>query len=354
MKNKIKVLVIGSGFAAKLLHLPVWKGFDDAEIVGICDIDKKSAINAAQIFGVKNTYDTLEAGLCKETPDLIDICTPPRMHASLSKQAIEAGIPCMIEKPFTTTTSEADELIGLSEKKNVKLFVLHTYSYLPCFRKAKKMFDEGAIGELVSVNTNYLVNFGSERYVQSNHWAHNLPAGILFSEITPHLLMLLLDYIGVPETVECKAYKLSTIPYVNADELHAVLKSSNHLAQVGLSYNSPIANHNLCIVGTTGIIEAESCTQTVVLHKQAKTSSGPVYRAKWFFSESLQRFTNFSSVSINTAIGRYRVSSEGHRFLMRKCISNLLGDGDYPVELAKSREVVRLLNLIGDTVVKTD
>ncbi|XES77640.1 MAG: Gfo/Idh/MocA family protein [Candidatus Bathyarchaeia archaeon] len=353
MKNQLRVLVVGCGFVSTMLHLPLLTNFKDVSVAGICELDDAKGIDACARFHVKNRYTDFKKAIAEVKPDLVDICTPPKSHAPLATLAIENQIPCVIEKPLTSTLEEADELIRLSNKNDVPIFPMHTYSYLPCFRRAKKMFEAGTVGDLVSVETKYLVNFRRERYVQSNHWVHGLPAGILFSEITPHLVMMLLDYLDKPESIEFSMKKLSDVSYVTADELHAILTSANRIGLLGLSYNSPIASHRLTIIGKKGVIDAESCTQTVVLHKAADMILGPTARAKWFVADSLQRSSSFGSVAFNALVGRYKMLSEGHRFLLRACISHLNDNAPFPVELEKCKEVVRILELLTSSAQST-
>jgi predicted dehydrogenase len=81
--------------------------------------------------------------------DVIIIATPVFTHYQLAKQSLQAGKHIWVEKPFTATTSEAEELIELSEKKNLKIFVDHTFIYTGAVKKMKELVSKGELGKIL-------------------------------------------------------------------------------------------------------------------------------------------------------------------------------------------------------------
>jgi predicted dehydrogenase len=81
--------------------------------------------------------------------DIIVIATPVFTHYKLAKQSLEAGKHIWVEKPFTASTSEAQDLIEHSEKKNLKIFVDHTFIYTGAVRKMKELVDKGELGKIL-------------------------------------------------------------------------------------------------------------------------------------------------------------------------------------------------------------
>jgi predicted dehydrogenase len=74
----LKVAVIGTGLIATLKHLPAWKRAKDfARVVALCDIDIARAAEMAPKFGIPSTYANTREMYDKETPDIVDVCTPP-------------------------------------------------------------------------------------------------------------------------------------------------------------------------------------------------------------------------------------------------------------------------------------
>ncbi|MGB9695768.1 MAG: Gfo/Idh/MocA family protein [Ignavibacteria bacterium] len=81
--------------------------------------------------------------------NLVFIATPVHMHYNLAIKALEAGKHIWVEKPFTLNVKQAEELINLSEKKGVRIFVDHTFIYTDAVRKVKEIVDSKLLGKLL-------------------------------------------------------------------------------------------------------------------------------------------------------------------------------------------------------------
>jgi predicted dehydrogenase len=66
--------------------------------------------------------------------EAVIVATPPRLHFTMAKAALEAGKPVLIEKPFTCNMAEAEGLAALSRRSSVPLMVEHTHLHAPAFR----------------------------------------------------------------------------------------------------------------------------------------------------------------------------------------------------------------------------
>jgi predicted dehydrogenase len=306
----------------------------------------------SEAFGIPRVYDCVNQMLQNERPDIVDICTPPDTHTAVARDALGMGSHCILEKPMTVTLGDADELIRMSKQKDLRIFVLHNYSFVPCIRKARRAMQSGKLGKVVLVETRYFTSLRRERYYDSNHWIHKLPGGILNSELLPHLLMLILDFVDAP-IAECKVVtnKRSDLPYVRADELRIFMTTSDKtMGYVGLSFNSPVLSHTLDVIGERGGLFVDHTTQAVVYHKAPasdlptdRETTSAISRGTWAINEILQKSAGFVSAAANTALGRYKMQAEGHRFLLRECLRTLDGKTQYPVDLQKCREVVKLM-----------
>jgi predicted dehydrogenase len=81
--------------------------------------------------------------------DIVVIATPVDTHYTIGMRALEAGKHIWVEKPFTSTSAEAEALIELAEKKNLKIFVDHTFIYNGAVRKIKELVDRGELGNVI-------------------------------------------------------------------------------------------------------------------------------------------------------------------------------------------------------------
>jgi predicted dehydrogenase len=80
--------------------------------------------------------------------DLVAVVTPVWTHYELAKAALENGKHIFVEKPFTCSVAQAEELIELADRKNLKIMVDHTFLFTGAVRKIRQLVDEGALGDL--------------------------------------------------------------------------------------------------------------------------------------------------------------------------------------------------------------
>jgi len=80
--------------------------------------------------------------------DAVAVITPLSTHFKLAKNALENGKHVFVEKPFTSTSDEAEELIALADKKNLIIMVDHTFLFTGAVRTIKELVQEKSLGEL--------------------------------------------------------------------------------------------------------------------------------------------------------------------------------------------------------------
>jgi predicted dehydrogenase len=122
--------------------------FEGSEVVTVCD---KSPAARKRIH---KTYPHI--GVVSETADLLSsteidavaIVTPVWTHYELTKAALENGKHVFVEKPFTSDSAQAEELINLAAKKNLKIMVDHTFLFTGAVKKIGQLLEEGALGNI--------------------------------------------------------------------------------------------------------------------------------------------------------------------------------------------------------------
>jgi predicted dehydrogenase len=98
-------------------------------------------------YGIRVTADASEVISSTEI-DAVAIITPVWTHFELAKAALENGKHVFVEKPFTSDSAQAEELINLAAVKNLKIMVDHTFLFTGAVRKIKQLLQEGALGKL--------------------------------------------------------------------------------------------------------------------------------------------------------------------------------------------------------------
>lgn len=125
--EKIKVGVIGTGHLGKI-HTKLYKEIDNCELIGIYDPDFSRAIDVATELSVRS-FPSMEQ-LLKYT-DAVSIAAPTSAHYSIAKECLLEGKHVCIEKPITAAINQAEELVKLSQEKNLKLQIGHVERFNP-------------------------------------------------------------------------------------------------------------------------------------------------------------------------------------------------------------------------------
>src|ERR1019366_7777997 len=143
----IRVGVIGYGYWGPNI-VRNFQGQGDCKVVSICDVDS-GALQRAKLahHNLHHTNDPLQL-IGSADVDAVAVITPVWTHFDLAKKALKAGKHVFIEKPFTSTSAQAEELIELAEKKPLKIIVDHTFLFTGAVRKIRQLVDEDVLGRL--------------------------------------------------------------------------------------------------------------------------------------------------------------------------------------------------------------
>jgi predicted dehydrogenase len=144
----LNIGVVGYGYwgpnVARNFH-----GTAGAKLVAISDLSEKRLGLAQNHYPfVKGTRDPLELIRSTEV-DAVAIVTPVFAHYEMAKAALLAGKHIFIEKPFTSTSAQAKDLIDLAAAKNLKIMVDHTFLFTGAVRKIKEVIGKGELGNLL-------------------------------------------------------------------------------------------------------------------------------------------------------------------------------------------------------------
>ena len=143
----IRVGVIGYGYWGPNI-VRNFHTNDGSEVAMVCDKNPKSLERLQKAFpSIPATTDPNE--VLKSTKiDMIAVVTPVWTHYELAKAALENGKHVFVEKPFTCSSIQAQELIEIADRKNLKIMVDHTFLFTGAVKKIKELVDGGALGDL--------------------------------------------------------------------------------------------------------------------------------------------------------------------------------------------------------------
>jgi predicted dehydrogenase len=143
----MKIGVIGLGYWGPNL-VRNFLAQKEVQKVVACDLRENRLQNIKEKFpAAELTNDCTE--LINSDTDAIVIATPVDTHHNFAKKALASGKHIWVEKPFTATSDEAEELIDIAEGKNLKIFVDHTFIYNGAVRKMKELVDNNVLGNVI-------------------------------------------------------------------------------------------------------------------------------------------------------------------------------------------------------------
>jgi predicted dehydrogenase len=119
-----------------------------AKLVAICDQSAVARRKAEKPYPGVLVADDASELMTSPDIDAIAIVTPVWTHCALAKAALENGKHIFVEKPFTSNAAQAEELIALAAKNNLKIMVDHTFLFTAAVQKIKQLLQDGALGNL--------------------------------------------------------------------------------------------------------------------------------------------------------------------------------------------------------------
>jgi predicted dehydrogenase len=185
----VRVGVVGYGYWGPNIVRNL-SGLDRCEVVAVCDKNAKALKRAKKSYpGVHLTTDFAEV-LESPAVDAVAIVTPVWTHFELARAALKNGKHVFVEKPFTSNSAQAEQLIELAARKNLRLMVDHTFLFSGAVRKMRELVDAGTLGQLYYFDSTR-VNLGLFQHDVSVIW-----------DLAPHDLSIM-DYLidATPEAV---------------------------------------------------------------------------------------------------------------------------------------------------------
>ncbi len=174
--------------------------------------------------------------------EAVAICTPVFTHFEIALAALQTGKHILIEKPMTSTSAEAQELIELAEKKKLKILVDHTFLFTGAVRKIKEIVNSGELGDIYYFDS-VRVNLGLFQHDINVVW-----------DLAPHDISIM-DHVINRKAVSIAATGadhlgngLEDVAYVT------VFYPDNIIAHIHVNWLSPVKIRQTQISGTKKMI----------------------------------------------------------------------------------------------------
>jgi predicted dehydrogenase len=209
---------------------------EETEVLAVCD---KSATSRRRIEKahphVRVTADAVEL-MSSVDIDAIAVVTPVWTHYELAKAALQHGKHVFVEKPFTSNAAQAEELIELAARKNLKIMVDHTFLFTGAVRKIKQVLHDGTLGKLYYYDSTR-VNLGLFQHDVNVIW-----------DLAPHDLSII-DHL-IQETPEAVVATGQTHLNGHEDVAYITLYFPNSvIAHINVNWLSPVKVRTTLIGG---------------------------------------------------------------------------------------------------------
>ena len=193
--KKIKTALLSYGMSGKVFHAPFLTLHSGFELIGAWERSKHLI---QQDYPEVESFASLEDVLASDA-ELIVVNTPVDTHYEYAKKVLESGKHALVEKAFTTTAAEAENLRTLALDRGLKLTVYQNRRWDSDLKTVKAVLDEGVLGDIVEAEIRF------DRYnplLSPKAWKEgaNAGAGVL-KDLGPHIIDQALYLFGFPEAV---------------------------------------------------------------------------------------------------------------------------------------------------------
>ena len=232
----MKVGILGLGYWGPNLIRNFSANTDVSQVFG-CDLNEARLKWISERFPSVTLSSDPNQFITNSELDCIAIALPVRLHFEFAKKALESGKHIWVEKPFTANSLEAETLIEIAEKKNLTIFVDHTFIYSVAVQKIKELVDKDVLGNLLYFDS-VRVNLGLFQSDVNVIW-----------DLAPHDLSIM-DYVLGKKVKAVSAHGIAN--YNNHENIAhiAVYFEENCFAHFHVNWTSPVKIRRMILGGT--------------------------------------------------------------------------------------------------------
>lgn len=333
MNQIINVGIIGYGMSSEIFHSPFINTMDEFKLSAIVTNNKVRINKVKEKYPLTKIHSTVDTIISDKKIQLIIITTPNKSHFEITKKSLLSNKNVIVEKPFTLTVDEANELIKLAHKKNKMLTVYHNRRFDSDFLTIKKILNDKTLGVLKS----YESHFDRFRPIAlTDRWRgkNELGAGTLY-DLGSHLIDQSLNLFGMPHEI----FANIQIERENAkieDYFNIILYYSNF--RVTLKSSALIAGKKLRfqLNGTNGTFRKYGLD---IQEEDLKNNKTPLTKKEWGVEQKEQwgiLNKNNKEIIIKSIPGDYRL-------FYKNIYNHLLFNEDLFIKPEEARDVIMII-----------
>lgn len=232
--TRVALGVIGAGAWGRN-HVRVAASLEDADLAAVCDIRPEVRARVARAYPAARVTD--DVGELVSVVDAVIVASPARLHAAHAAQAIAAGKPVLVEKPFALSVAEAEEVADAAAKAGVPVIPGHLLLFHPAVERLRELVRSGVLGRILYLH-GQRVNLGQVRPDENALWS-----------FAPHDVSVALFLLGErPRRVAAQGRAYLQPGVEDVVFLHLDF-ASGVLAHLQLSWLDPHKRRTLTLVG---------------------------------------------------------------------------------------------------------
>jgi predicted dehydrogenase len=237
--SRLKVGVIGAGSWGKN-HVRSVAGLANAELAAVCDTDPRTRERIARQYS--------SAHVCSDLADFLPrveaviVASPAATHAKIALQCLDAGKPCLVEKPFALSVRDAEAVAGRATALGVPVLAGHLLVFHPAVERLRALVQAGDLGKVYYLY-GLRVNLGQVRADENALWSFG-----------PHDVSVALYLLGEGPTRVAAQGRSYLQPNVEDVVFLTMEFASGVLAHVQLSWLDPHKERKLTVVGAKQMV----------------------------------------------------------------------------------------------------
>ena len=309
--RKIRFALAGCGRVSKNHFEALKQHAAYAELVGVCDIDRKALEEAAKITGAK-PYSSITSLLAQSNADIVVLSTPSGLHPEQAVLAAKSGNHVMTEKPMATRWEDGKRMVSACDSAGVRLFVVKQNRHNATLQLLKRAMDNNRFGRIYMVNINVLWT-RPQSYYDSANWrgTWEFDGGALMNQAS-HYVDLLDWLIGPIESLHAYTATLARDIEVEDTAVMNIKWRSGALGSVNvtmLTYPKNLEG-SITVIGEKGTVRIGGVAVNEIQH--------------WEFAEPDQDDELIKQSNYETA----SVYGHGHLLYYDNVIKTLRGEAE--------------------------
>jgi predicted dehydrogenase len=354
--RKTRVGIVGCGMIADQ-HADQLRYLPGCELVAACDTDELMARQLADRFHISHIFTDAAEMLRAGVVDAVHITTPAQSHFPLGRLCLEAGCHVYLEKPFTVTVAEADELLHLAHASSRRITVGHNLQFSPEALRMRKLVHDGFLGgppvhvECIQCYSHDDPTYGRPVLADPNHWVRRLP-GSLLHNLVSHGVSKIAEFLdGDSPALLSISFSSPYLVQRNhtdiVDEVRAVLRDDRGTTAFFLfTTQLGAASNELRLFGRSGNLVLDNTDRTVLRVTPSRHKSylryflAPLAHAREQARNTLVNVRQFARKEFQMDFGM--------RKLMELFYRAIREGGPDPIPMAEIRRTARIMDAIFD------